>query len=97
MGLLPAVIAIIELLPKVAPTLRFLKDFFLNKKDVKKVVSNLDNMKESYKIVTIGLLTAKQVIKISPTEEDNVLYEKGLTTLKEFYNNLGLVISELEK
>ena len=95
MNILPAVMAVIQFLPKVAPTLKALKELFNNEPN--EVTNNLSVLKRSIKGATIAVLTLKEVVKLTPSEKDNQAFARSVATLKELRNNLDEVINILEK
>jgi len=95
MNVLPAVMTIINVLPKVAPTLRALKELFSN--EPTDLTDKLTGLKKAVKAATIAVLTLKVIIQETPSERDNEAFDKSLAALKEIRNNLDEVIKAAEK
>ena len=94
MNISPFVSLAIQYLPKVVPTLKKLYQIF---KDNDPLVQGLSLAKKGVKMATIAVLTAKEVVKSTPTKEDDIKFNEGKKALIEIRDNLNEVIAKIEE
>jgi hypothetical protein len=106
LSLLPAVLQVVKLLPKVAPTLRKLKDIVTGNKEPENVtkalledtiINSFDDIKHNVKLLTASLLTFRTVAETTPNTTDDEVYNSSIDILTEIRDNITAVIEKCPK
>ena len=95
MNLTPYILGVIEILPKVVPVLRELRGMLKNDDD--KLVSGLTLIKQGVKVATIALLETKEIVESTPSDTDNIKFDKGVEALRQIRDNITEVLNVCDK
>ena len=94
MNLTPYILGIIQVLPKVVPLLRDLRDAL---KDDDPLVEGLTLCKKGVKMTTVAILAAQEIAKATPSDADDKKINWSIEALRQIRDNITEVLNVCDK